>query len=132
MAAVVDTNVLISYFLLRDSVPGQAVRKAVHAGPLIFTEPTFGELLAVLNLKKFDRYTTRALRRQFLADITAMADIVPVTRQIRACRDREDDKFLEAAIYGNADYLITGDEDLLVLHPFMTVAILSPADFLNV
>lgn len=45
-------------------------------------------------------------------------------------RDPTDDKFLELAISGKAEFLVTGDEDLLVLHPFQDTAILTPSDFL--
>ena len=47
------------------------------------------------------------------------------------CRDAKDDKFLEVAVNGKADYLITGDRDLLVLHPFREIQIVSPATFLE-
>ena len=47
------------------------------------------------------------------------------------CRDPHDDKFLELAVAGCADYLITGDADLLVMERFRTTAILAPAAFLE-
>ena len=46
------------------------------------------------------------------------------------CRDPDDDKFLELAVSGNADYLVSGDDDLLALHPFREIPILRPAEFL--
>ena len=52
--------------------------------------------------------------------------LVPVV----ACRAPNDDMFLEVAVNGLADYLVTGDADLLALHPFRGVAVLTPADFL--
>ena len=55
---------------------------------------------------------------------------VQPTRAIRACRDPKDDKFLEAAVHGNADALITGDADLLALHAFHEIPILTPDRFL--
>ena len=58
-------------------------------------------------------------------------EIVEVVQQVRACRDPDDDKFLEAALAGRADLIITGDADLLVLHPFRQVAILSPTAYLD-
>jgi predicted nucleic acid-binding protein len=45
--------------------------------------------------------------------------------------DPRDDKFLEAAVHGRSGILITGDADLLALHPFQGVAILTPPDFLR-
>jgi predicted nucleic acid-binding protein len=51
-------------------------------------------------------------------------------RVVRACRDPSDDKFLEVAVNGRADLIITGDRDLLELDPFMGIAILTPAAYL--
>lgn len=51
--------------------------------------------------------------------------------QIKACRDPKDDKFLEAAVSGQATHLITGDADLLVLDPFQGIRILPPQEFLD-
>lgn len=56
--------------------------------------------------------------------------MIAVVRVIRACRDPRDDKFLEVAVNGQADLIITGDRDLLALHPFMGVGIFSPAVYL--
>jgi predicted nucleic acid-binding protein len=50
---------------------------------------------------------------------------------IRACRDPKDDKFLEVAVHGRTDAIVTGDEDLLDLNPFRGVAILTPAEYLE-
>ena len=59
-----------------------------------------------------------------------LAEEVAITESVGACRDPKDDKFLELAVSGRADYLVTGDLDLLVLDPFRGVRILTPADFL--
>ena len=50
---------------------------------------------------------------------------------VRACRDPRDDKFLEVAVRGRADAIVTGDADLLALHPFRGIAILTPAKYLE-
>jgi len=49
---------------------------------------------------------------------------------LRVCRDPDDDKLLEIAVVGRADYLVTGDQDLLILDPFQGIPILTPAEFL--
>jgi predicted nucleic acid-binding protein len=56
---------------------------------------------------------------------------VEIIREINACRDPKDDKFLTAAVNGHADALVTGDEDLLQLHPFLGIPILTPKRFLK-
>lgn len=50
---------------------------------------------------------------------------------ILVCRDEKDNKFLEAAIEGKASVLVSGDKDLLALHPFRNIHILTPAAFLE-
>jgi predicted nucleic acid-binding protein len=56
---------------------------------------------------------------------------VRLTRTITACRDPQDDKVLEIAVAGKADAIVTGDEDLLALHPFEGIPIVGPAEFLS-
>ena len=50
---------------------------------------------------------------------------------IGVCRDPNDDKFLELALSGGADCIVSGDKDLLVLHPFRGVPIVTPRDFVS-
>lgn len=128
---VVDTNVLISA-LLRPSGPTAEVLPAVRAagGVLLFSDETFGELASRLMRPKFDRYVSEAMRQRFLADLAGVADWITITGVVRACRDPQDDKFLETAINGAADGIVSGDADLLVPHPFAGVPILTPHDFL--
>jgi predicted nucleic acid-binding protein len=59
------------------------------------------------------------------------AEIVPIAHHIVECRDTTDDKFLELAVSGQASHIVSGDADLLVLHPFRGVAVLRPAEFLH-
>ena len=51
---------------------------------------------------------------------------------MEVCRDPKDDQILELAVSGNADCIVTGDDDLLTLNPFRGIAIITPADFLRV
>ncbi len=59
------------------------------------------------------------------------ATLITIIEQITDCRDPKDNKFLELAINGNATCIITGDKDLLVLHPFRGISILTPRLFLE-
>jgi len=128
---VVDSNALISRLLLPGSTPGRAVRKAVDAGQLLISEATLEELAEVLSRPKFDRYISIQDRQEFIRLLGRVAELVPITYTIRACRDPKDDKILELAVNGNAELIVTGDRDLLVLHPFHGVQILSPAAYLR-
>jgi len=131
MRAVIDTNVLVSAVIFPNSVPRQAVRKALHDGILLFSDPTLNELKTVLFRSKIDRYVTREERAVFLAQLESVAEMVPTVQIVRECRDPKDDKFLEVALNGRADVIITGDADLLRMHPWRGIAILTPADYLR-
>lgn len=127
---VIDTNVLISAALDEESVPARARNHAVRHGLLIATEQTFAELVGRLLSAKFDRYVSRAARELLLHRLQPITEIVTVVRAIRVRRDPRDDMFLEAAVNGGANVILTGDKDLLALHPFAGIAILTPADYL--
>jgi putative PIN family toxin of toxin-antitoxin system len=84
---------------------------------LLVSEATLNELADVLSRSKFDRYVSIDDRQQFLRLLARVAEIVPITYRIAACRDSRDDIFLELAVNGQADLIVTGDRDLLVLSP---------------
>jgi putative PIN family toxin of toxin-antitoxin system len=128
---VADTNTLVSRLLLPPSVPGRAVRKAVDSGTLLVSEATMNELADVLSRAKFDHYISIEDRQQFVRLLARLAEFVPVVYAVHACRDPRDDKFLEVALNGKADVILTGDADLLALHPWQGVAILAPAEYLR-
>jgi uncharacterized protein len=125
---VVDTNVLISRLLVPGSVAGRAVDRALDRGRLLVSEATMVELTTVLGRAKFDPYVSLAGRQQFIRLLGRIAELVPILRPVRACRDPKDDMFLELAVNGGADVIVTGDRDLLELHPFLGIPILIPAD----
>lgn len=128
---VIDTNVFISGVLSVTSAPARCVDAVVTDGQLIATEATLKELFERLLSPKFDPYVTRARREELLSRLAPLVEIVEVVQQVRACRDPHDDKFLEAAVNGRADVIITGDNDLLDLHPFRGISILNPATYLD-
>ena len=128
---VVDTNVFASAILFPHSVPRRFVDDALDKDVVLFSEGTMRELAEVLFRPKFDRYVSRAERTLFLAQLGSLAEFVPIIRLIRECRDPKDDKFLEVALNGRADVIITGDADLLRMHPWREIAILAPADYLK-
>jgi uncharacterized protein len=129
---IVATNVLIAA-LLQPSGRTAEVLGAIRAagGALLFSNETFAELASRLMRRKFDRYVDRATRQGFLADLAGIGEWVAIAGVVRACRDADDDKFLETAIIGGADCLITGDDDLVVLDPFRGVRIVTPRIFLE-
>ncbi len=128
---VLDTNVFVSAVLLPLSTPRYAVDKALDQGAVLFSGETMGELSEVLSRPKFDRYITPNERAIFLSQIKAAAELVTIVQLVRECHDPTDDKFLEVALNGSADVIVTGDVNLLKMHLWRGIAILSPADYLK-
>lgn len=128
---VVDSNVLISRLMVADSVPAEAVRLARRRGLLLVSDATMYELAEVLNRRKLDRYVPLKHRQRFLRELSRIAEFVPIIQVVRECRDPKDDKFLEVALNGRADAVVTGDSDLLKMNPWRGVAILSPVNYLK-
>ncbi len=132
MRFVIDTNILVSSILIASSASDRAFKKAKNSGILLFSEKTFEELQQVITRPKFDKYVSISIRAEFIARLREESVKIEITERIAACRDSKDDKFLEVAVNGNANYIITGDQDLLILRPFRDVAIISPTQFLEI
>lgn len=77
------------------------------------------------------RYRTVDEREQFLVLYRELAEIVPITEHVTDCRDPKDNKFLDLALAANAQILVSSDSDLLVLHPYRTIHIITPSEFLK-
>jgi len=129
---VFDANTWVSVFLLSESsVSAKAYYKAKGLGEIVHSEETLSEFVDVFVRPKFDRYLSLNKRLIIIEDLKAFVRVVPITSTIKACRDPKDDKYLELAVSSESSLIVTGDKDLLVLHPFQGVQIMTPADFLN-
>lgn len=128
---ILDTSVLISSILLHASVPSQAARLAFRAGIVLTSEETLAELASVLARPTISATMTADQARDYLAAFAAATELVSVTAVVVACRDPNDDKFLALAQSGQAEFIVTGDADLLTLNPFQGVAIMTPRQFLD-
>lgn len=126
---VVDTNVLLSAALSPNGVPAAFVDRVLAVGKLVFSNATFAELEARIWLPKFDRYLPMERRRSVLDDANAGAiwvEVPTVIAQRAYSRDPKDDAFIHTAIAAQVSRLISGDKDLLCLHPMDSLQILSP------
>ncbi len=132
MRVVVDTNALVSRLLLTESVPAQAVDKALRQAEVVVSEATMEELADVLSRKKWDGYVSVEDRQEFIRRLLQVADMVSVLSEIDDCRDAKDNRFLALALDADASYIVTGDSDLLALHPWRGIQILTPGDFLKI
>ncbi len=130
-AFVFDTNTLVSALLFRNSIPRQAFDKALETGQILLSLDVLYELNDVLGREKFKKYINEDERIEFLSAFLQNTTMIDITEGIQECRDPKDDKFLELAVNGNATCIVSGDKDLLVLHPFRGIEIFSARDFLE-
>ena len=131
MRFVLDTNTLVSAALMAKSIPRQAFDMALNKGELLTSESCLAELNQVLHRPKFARYLTPFEADLFINQYSLKATVVTISSSITDCRDLKDNKFLELAIDGIANCIVTGDQDLLVLHPYRTLSIVTPFAFLS-
>ncbi|MVN22554.1 putative toxin-antitoxin system toxin component, PIN family [Mucilaginibacter arboris] len=128
---VFDTNSLISVALLPLSINKQALQKAERLGNVIFSDETLTELTAVLLRPKFDKYLSVEERLEFIIRIETRYEKVKTISSFTDCRDSKDNIFLNLAVDANASCLISGDKDLLALHPFHNIPIVNAREFLD-
>jgi len=128
---VFDTNVIVSALLFENSKPAQALRYALANGEVLLSLDLLEELNEVLGRERFNRYVTSEEREEFLAALVERAVLVEITENVQECRDPKDDKVLELALNGQTQYIISKDRDLLVLHPFHDVLVITADEFLQ-
>ena len=128
---VFDANVIVSALLLPDSLPRRAFDKAYRQGKILLSAATILELDDVLRRPRLDRYLHEDERIDFLLHLIRESVITPVTVTITDCRETKDSKYLELAVSARATCLVTGDQDLLVLHPYRDIPIVTPRVFLE-
>jgi uncharacterized protein len=133
LRAVIDTNILVSGLIRKQGLPGQVLRRLRDGDfSIIYSVPIMVEVVDVLSRPQIQR------KYQVMSDdITALINLVRLrgelvspNRKIDTCRDPKDNRFLEAAIEGNADMIVSGDKDLLDMVDFETIPIISTAEFL--
>ena len=125
---IIDTNLWISYLISKGFkrldrliFDDQAV--------LIFSSELIDEFVKVSKRKKFLKYFNSDDIKKLLLLFDSYGEIISVTSKISACRDSKDNFLLSLSVDGRADYLITGDDDLLELKTFKQTRILKISDF---
>lgn len=128
---VFDTNTIVSAFLFEQGKPGRALDRAEEQGCLLLSIETARELSEVLEREKFDDYVDRETRRELLLALSDEAEFVEVNEEIQKSRDPDDDKFLALAVEAEAECIVSGDKDLLVLKSIRGTPILTADEFLR-
>jgi uncharacterized protein len=108
-----------------------ALDKAMSQGIVLASAETLGELARVLGRRKMRRYLGADEAAAFVARYSQKIVPVVVTSTQSRSRDIDDDAFVNLAIDGAADWLVTGDSDLLVLNQVGASRVVTPAGFLE-
>ncbi|MDD1415617.1 putative toxin-antitoxin system toxin component, PIN family [Dolichospermum sp. ST_con] len=130
---VIDTNILISAALSPDGTARKALNKVYKEVKIAQSEETYQELSTRIYKHKFDKYISDAERQEFLDVVNKYSQFIEITSQINICRDADDNKFLDLTQDTNAEFLITGDQDLLSLKvlPEYQNKIITPREFIT-
>jgi len=132
---VFDTSSLVGAALRIGSTPHQALLNALDFAELCVSAESLAEIEEVINRSKFDRYLNRDERHEFVANLRRRASMFVIQNAVTMavdppCRDPKDNQFLALAQVAEADLLVSSDEDLLILHPWRGIPIITPAEFL--
>jgi hypothetical protein len=129
---IFDASALVSAALKADSVPERALLRAEEVDVLALSAAVDAEIAGVLDRPKFAQAIPLARRQRLLEFLRRAAVWFEPAVRVTDCRDPKDDKYLELALAAGAETIVSGDDDLLVLHPWRGVRILRPADYLAV
>ena len=127
---VFDASALASAALRVDSVPESALLRAEEVDVFVLSPAVEREIVEVFNRPKFAQAIRQERREYLLGILRDEAVWFEPTLRVVDCRDPKDDKYLELALAAGAEIIVSGDDDLLVLHPWRGVRILRPAEYL--
>ncbi len=127
---VIDTNIFI-YFLISNKFMLIDSKIKSNKVKLLFSQELLEEFLEVVKRPKFRKYFSEKQIENLLSSINRIAELINVKSNVKLCRDSKDNFLLNLCIDGDADYLITGDEDLLVLKKVNKTKIITIAHYLD-
>ena len=132
MRVIIDTNVLISMLIsgsfswLRDKFESRYIT-------FVFSEELFSEFVTVAMRPKFRRWFSEAEVAELLQLLSSVSEVYTVNKSSSIkSRDSNDDFLLALALESKADYLVSGDDDLLVLDQIGITKVVTPNNFKNI
>jgi uncharacterized protein len=125
---IIDTNLWISYLITKGF---KRLDRLIfnNEARLIFSQELINEFIQVSERKKFSKYFDKKDIIKLLELFDTYGELVNVTSKVKSCRDIKDNFLLSLSLDGKADYLITGDSDLLDLEIFGKVRIMTISEF---
>jgi putative PIN family toxin of toxin-antitoxin system len=125
---ILDTNLWISFLITKDFSKLDEIifsKKSI----LIFSQELLEEFLEVVKRPKFRRYFTQSDIEELLETIDEYGEFIIVKSKIEICRDAKDNFLLSLAVDGKADFLLTGDQDLLMIEKIGKTNIITISSF---
>lgn len=131
MKIVIDTNIWISFLIGKTFLGLYSVfeKKEIE---IITSRQQIEEILRVLDKPKFNKLFSFQEKEFLLHLIERNTKMVEIKSKVNVCRDKKDDFILNIALNGKADYIITGDSDLLILNPFENIQIITYRELINI
>ena len=127
---ILDTNIWISFLISKEySFLDNYVLKGKVK--LIFSEELFGEFISITEQPKFTKYFSKSDVDKLIQTIDKYGILIKVTSEIKLCRDIKDNFLLNLAADSNADFLVTGDKDLLEIKNFQKTKILTIRELMD-
>lgn len=135
LRVVLDANIFVSSFIQPEGTPGQIIQSFLRAGAfeLVLTEAIIDEVLEALSYPKVRKASRSKIDPAlWFEDIVVLAHWVVGDIELgRVTKDPDDDKYLACAVEGRAEFLVTGDADLLQLREYEGIQIVTPRAFLD-
>jgi uncharacterized protein len=137
MKIILDTNIYFSALGFGNKLL-KLVNNCVENNKIeiYFSKETMDELENKLNGHKFSKIALGKITKQeinnFILTMTEVSNFAKPIKKFDICRDTKDNMILDLAFEIQADYIISGDEDLLTLNPFEGIKIVKPSEFMKV
>jgi len=127
---IIDTNIWVS-FLIGKMLSGLEDLIIDNRVQLLLSDELLEELNDVLHRPKFQKYFSVDMINELISLMLGKIEMVEIKETFDVCRDPKDNFLLDLCLSGKADYLVTGDEDLLSLNPFKETQIIDYNSFQN-
>jgi len=128
---VIDTNVLVSALLNSNSNEGKVYYHIIENEKVVLSQDLFNEYTRTISKTKFKKYFDIEEISEALALLLEVGKIIKTKSKIFDCRDAKDNKLLELAVDSKANYIISGDDDLLSLNPYKKIKIITARQFME-
>jgi putative PIN family toxin of toxin-antitoxin system len=126
---VVDTNILISSLISVGMM--EVMRRILARHVLVMSHGRLAEFARVMMRPKLKGRILPAALDELARSLAVHGELVNVASVVELCRDPDDDQLLALCKDGRADFLITGDKDLLILKRFHRTRIITATEFLQ-